>query len=148
MTAELTMGQNVPLHHDGEEVESLRDSVEWSLDGQLELDVSALLLGADGRVHDDNDFVFYNQPVGGDGAVRLLGKSPDDSFATDPLMVSPAGLPDDVVRVVVLVSHDGTATGDLSAVDRLALNIATVDEQKLCSLAVPPLGSETAVAAR
>ena len=42
--------------------------------GAADVDVAALLLGADGRVRSDEDFVFYNAPTGGDGAVRLLGK--------------------------------------------------------------------------
>lgn len=48
MTAtELAMGQNVPLLLDGEAVDALRVTVEWSLGGSVDFDVRALLVEAD-----------------------------------------------------------------------------------------------------
>ncbi|WP_165944448.1 TerD family protein [Micromonospora sp. KC213] len=48
--------------------------VQWAdPEAAADMDVSALLLGSDGRVCSDADFVFYNAPVGGDGSVRLVG---------------------------------------------------------------------------
>ena len=142
---ELTMGQNVPLLLDGQEVDALRVTVEWVLGGSIDLDVSALLLDGGGHVRDDADFVFYNQPVGGDGSVRLLGKGQDDTTSFDRLLVSPTSLPGAITRIVVLVSNDTTAPGSLSEIDGLALSIATADEQRLCRFAVPKLTTETAV---
>ena len=142
---ELTMGQNVPLLLDGQEVETLRLTVEWMLGGSIDLDVSALLLDDSGRVRDDADFVFYNQPVGGDGSVRLLGKSQDDTTSFDRLLVSPTSVPGDITRIVVLVSSDSAGPGHLSEIAGLALSISTADEQQLCRFAVPQLSAETAV---
>ncbi|WP_143664414.1 TerD family protein, partial [Streptomyces sp. NRRL B-24572] len=47
-------------------------------DGVPEVDASALLLDADGRVRGDGDLVFYNQPAHTSGAVRLLGQVRDE----------------------------------------------------------------------
>jgi tellurite resistance protein TerA len=53
----------------------LQISVELSAPSGCDVDVSAYLLTESGRVRDDNDMVFYNQPAGGDGAVRLADRS-------------------------------------------------------------------------
>lgn len=43
----------------------------WRADAGFEVDVAAFLLGPDERVCGDEDFIFFNQPVGADGAVEL-----------------------------------------------------------------------------
>ncbi|WP_346276743.1 TerD family protein [Pseudonocardia sp.] len=40
-------------------------------------------VGGEGRVRSDEDFVFYNAPTGGGGAVRLLGKRSQEDTAED-----------------------------------------------------------------
>ncbi|MFF4268595.1 TerD family protein [Streptomyces sp. NPDC001536] len=67
------------------------------------VDLSALLVGADGRVRSDEDLVFYNQPSGEDGAVRHVGA---DGSGPERVVVDPAGLPADVDRVVLVGSCD------------------------------------------
>ncbi|MFJ5179316.1 TerD family protein [Streptomyces griseoviridis] len=66
----------------------------------LAADVSALLLGADGRVRNDDDLVFYNHPSQG-------GVSIARSAVTADLVQVPA----DVDRVVVVVSADPLQPG-------------------------------------
>ncbi|MFD3836353.1 TerD family protein [Streptomyces sp. NPDC058642] len=67
------------------------------------VDLSALLVGADGRVRSDGDLVFYNQPSGEGGAVRHVGA---DGSGPERVVVDPAGLPADVDRVVLVGSCD------------------------------------------
>ncbi|WP_258028863.1 TerD family protein, partial [Streptomyces fradiae] len=58
MTHEMLKGSNVPL-----DAAAVRAVLRWSPGpGVPDVDASALLLGADGRVRFDEDFVFYNQP--------------------------------------------------------------------------------------
>lgn len=57
------------------------------------IDLTVLRLRADGKVGGDEDFVFYNQPVSPDGAVRLAGGRieidlPAVAAGTDRLVVS------------------------------------------------------------
>ncbi|MCX5326829.1 TerD family protein [Streptomyces sp. NBC_00120] len=66
----------------------------------LAADVSALLLGADGRVRSDDDLVFYNNPS--QDGVSIAG-----SAVTADLVRVPA----DVDRVVVVVSADPLQPG-------------------------------------
>uniref|UniRef100_A0AAU2JLR5 TerD family protein n=1 Tax=Streptomyces sp. NBC_00049 TaxID=2903617 RepID=A0AAU2JLR5_9ACTN len=67
------------------------------------VDLSALLVTADGRVRSDDDMVFYNQPSAESGAVRHLAA--DDS-GPERIEVDPAALPADVDRVVLIASCD------------------------------------------
>ena len=99
----LTKGGNVALlHRSAVEQGRLQAVVRWSDPGGAEVDVAALLLGPDGLVRSDEDFVFYNAPSGGDGAVRLLGKRTGDDTAEDRVAVDLEALPSDVDTVVIL----------------------------------------------
>ncbi|MFF5492563.1 TerD family protein [Streptomyces aquilus] len=67
------------------------------------IDLSALLVGADGRVRTDADLVFYNQPTAESDAVRHLAA---DAGAPERIAVDPGALPADVDRVVLVASCD------------------------------------------
>lgn len=72
----------------------------------VDADVSAYLLGASGKVRGDADMVFYNQPSGGDGAVRFEGSA----GTRGGFEVDFARLPEDVERVVFCVTiHEAQA---------------------------------------
>lgn len=89
-------------------------------------DLTLLLTGQDGRVADDGDFVFYNQPVGAGGAVRLLGKQAEGPAAVERAAVHLSVLPSHVRRVVLSVNMDvdtGLTCGTLTHA-RLTANSA------------------------
>jgi stress response protein SCP2 len=102
---DLTKGANVPV-----EAAGVRARLAWRAGpGVPDVDASALLLQADGRVRSDADFVFYNQPQHASGAVRHLGKS----GPSDTIEVRLADLPADVDRVVLAASADGGTFGQV-----------------------------------
>ncbi|MEV6275333.1 AIM24 family protein [Nocardia sp. NPDC051832] len=68
------------------------------------VDVSALLLGANGKVRSDSDFVFFNQPVGPGVTYRHGAGGPD------VVEVQTSALPGDVDKVVVTASLDRPGT--------------------------------------
>lgn len=74
----------------------------------FDLDASALLIGADGKVRSSADFIFYNQPAAADKSVVHLGDNrsgagdgDDEQITIDLRLVA-----SDVVRVVIVVSID------------------------------------------
>ncbi|MEG3629873.1 VWA domain-containing protein [Streptomyces poriticola] len=100
----------------------------WSAGpGVPEVDASALLLGADGRVRDDGDFVFYNQPRHGSGAVEHTGKrkSADAAVTTDALDVDLRSLEPAVERIVLCASADGGTFGQVPGLSLRLLDRAT-----------------------
>lgn len=97
---DLVAGQNVPLGEPRVQVDLLARNA----------DLSMLLVGANGRVDRDEDFVFYNNPRSADGAVTLTGSG---------ARVSTDLLPQRCERVVVVVSAgDGNTIADATAVLR------------------------------
>jgi tellurium resistance protein TerD len=74
----------------------------------FDLDASALLLGADGKVRSPADFIFYNQKSTADGSVVHQGDNrsgegdgDDEQIDVELLKVAP-----DVTRIVIAVSID------------------------------------------
>jgi tellurite resistance protein TerA len=66
-----------------------------------ETDVSAYLLGENGKVRDDRDMVFFNQPSGADGAVNLTPGTGSASFEVDL-----GRLPAAIARIVFCATID------------------------------------------
>ena len=99
----MSKGGNLPVA-----AGAVRVELGWSgSPGGPDADASALLLGADGRVRDDGDFVFYNQPQHASGAVRHLGKRREAAGTTDTVGVDLTALEPQIERVLLGASADG-----------------------------------------
>lgn len=107
MTHAMLKGSNIPL-----EAPAVRAVLRWTPGaGVPDVDVSALLLGADDRVRSDEDFVFYNQPRHPSGLVRHLPKKRLHEGLTDTVEADLAPLDGSVRRVVIAASADGGTFG-------------------------------------
>lgn len=105
MTHAMLKGSNVPL-----EATAVRAVLRWTPGaGVPDVDASALLLGADGRVRSDEDFVFYNQPRHPSGLVRRLPKKRVAEHLTDTVEADLAALDASVDQVVIAASSDGAS---------------------------------------
>ncbi|MCF2525959.1 VWA domain-containing protein [Yinghuangia soli] len=112
----MSKGANIPVP-----TSSLRAVVSWRTGGAPDVDVSALLLGDDGKVRGEDDFIFYNQPSHPSGAVTHAGKQTGaDGVATDAVKVDLNRVPTGVVRIVIGASADG---GTFGQVPGLALKL-------------------------
>ncbi|WP_371548044.1 VWA domain-containing protein [Streptomyces sp. NBC_00554] len=120
----MSKGANLPV-----EAGAVHVVLGWSGgSGAPDADASALLLGAGGRVRDDGDFVFYNQPQHASRAVRHLGKRQDAGATTDTVEVDLRALEPDIERVVLCASADGGTFGELSGLTLRLLDAGTRDE--------------------
>ena len=114
MTHVMAKGANIALP-----VAAVRAVLRWhAAPGSPDVDASALLVGADGRVRSDADFVFYNQPRHPSGVVRHLPKhrAGADGEIADTIEVELGKLPADIDRVVLAGSSEG---GSFRAVPNL-----------------------------
>ncbi|MFD4235425.1 TerD family protein [Streptomyces sp. NPDC058542] len=111
MGASMTMqkGSNVAVPAGTVRVELGRHAAA----GTPDVDASALLLVA-GKVRDDADFVFYNQPAHASGAVRHEGKRTAPDHVTDTLVVDFGKVEPAIDRIVVAASADGGTFGRVS----------------------------------
>ncbi|MGW7102875.1 TerD family protein [Streptomyces sp. NPDC054838] len=100
----LRKGANVPVEHT-----SVRVEVGWQeRPGTPDVDVSALLLTAAGKVRSDVDFVFYNQPAHRSGAASHEGRRQDGESVVETISVTLSAVEQDITTVVVAASTDGT----------------------------------------
>ncbi|MEF9905135.1 VWA domain-containing protein [Streptomyces sp. P9-A2] len=96
--------------------------------GVPDIDGSALLLTETGRVRDDGDFVFYNQPRHTSGAVTHLGKRHTSGAVTDTVEVDLRLLEPAVERVVLCASSDGGTFGQVPGLVLRLLEAGTAAE--------------------
>ena len=71
MATSLRKGQKADLTQGNSNVSRLLIDLDWQADSSIELDTSAFLLGTNGRVASDSDFVFYGNPTHASGAVKI-----------------------------------------------------------------------------
>lgn len=74
----------------------------------FDLDASALMLGANGKVRSSADFIFYNQRAAADGSVVHEGdnRTGDGGGDDEQILVDLSAMAPDVERVVFVVSID------------------------------------------
>ncbi|MCD9142306.1 TerD family protein [Streptomyces albireticuli] len=129
MTA-MTPGSNIPLS-------VARVTVDVT--APVRLDVSGLLLTADGKVRSDDDFVFYNQPSGPGVTHRAASGGTPDSITVDT-----AAVPADIDKIVVTASPDA-AGATFAGIEPTATVRGADDGSVLATFTPPRLGTETAL---
>ncbi|MER5543077.1 TerD family protein [Streptomyces sp. CG4] len=142
MTHAMLKGSNVPL-----EAETVRAVLRWTPgQGVPDVDASALLLGPDGRVRSDEDFVFYNQPRHPSGKVWRLGKRRVTEGLTDTIQSDLPGVEPDVGRILLVASADGITFDQVPALCILLYDAAVADGEPLAHFEIKPeTGAETAL---
>ncbi|MFF5917464.1 TerD family protein [Streptomyces flavochromogenes] len=126
---EIVKGGNLPVPGQVWRIAVVRRDAD---DGVPEVDASALLLDASGRVRGDGDLVFYNQPVHASGAVRLLDRVRDgerrvaDWLEIDTERVEPA-----VRRIVITASSEHGTFGQVPGLHIRTVSAATGEQLAL-----------------
>ncbi|MET8077594.1 TerD family protein [Streptomyces sp. NPDC005303] len=143
MTHAMLKGSNVPL-----EATTVRAVLCWAPgQGVPVVDASALLLGPDGHVRSDEDFVFYNQPRHPSGKVWLLGKKRLAEGPTDTIQTDLAGVEPDVSQILLVASVDDEATfARVQGLRILLYDASVADGEPLIRFDIKPeTGQETAL---
>ncbi|MET7814562.1 TerD family protein [Streptomyces sp. NPDC005395] len=126
----MTPGSNIPLS-------AARVTVDVA--APVRLDVSGLLLTADGKVRSDDDFIFYNQPTGQGVTYRSGGGTAQDAITVDTAAVPPG-----IEKIVVTASPD--AAGQTFQGIEPTATIRNADDNSVLATFTPPqLGAETAL---
>ncbi|MFE4630191.1 TerD family protein [Streptomyces mirabilis] len=126
----MTPGSNIPLS-------AARVTVDVA--APVRLDVSGLLLTADGKVRSDDDFIFYNQPTGPGVTYRSGGGAAPDAITVDTGAVPPG-----IEKIVVTASPDA-AGQTFQGIEPTATIRNADDNSVLGSFTPPQLGTETAL---
>ncbi|WP_129312118.1 TerD family protein [Streptomyces sp. L2] len=126
----MTPGSNIPLS-------AARVTVDVA--APVRLDVSSLLLTADGKVRSDDDFIFYNQPAGPGVTYRSGGGAGPDAITVDT-----AAVPPDIEKIVVTASPDAQGQ-TFQGIEPTATIRDAADGSVLGLFTPPQLGAETAL---
>ncbi|MGW7273494.1 TerD family protein [Streptomyces sp. NPDC054864] len=126
----MTPGSNIPLS-------ATRVAVDVA--APVRLDVSGLLLTADGKVRSDDDFIFFNQPAGPGVTYQSGGGTTPDKITVDTSAV-PAG----IEKIVVTASPDA-AGQSFQGIEPTATIRNADDGSVLATFTPPQLGGETAL---
>ncbi|MGW1213255.1 TerD family protein [Streptomyces sp. NPDC002499] len=126
----MTPGSNIPLS-------TARVAVDVA--APVRLDVSGLLLTADGKVRSDDDFIFYNQPNGPGVTYRSGGGT-----APDAIVVDTAAVPPGIEKIVVTASPDAQGQ-TFQGIEPTATIRGADDNAVLATFTPPQLGTETAL---
>ena len=118
MAISLQKGGNVSLSIEAPSMKKMLIGLGWdarATDGAaFDLDGSAFLLAASGKVRSDADFIFYNQTKSADGSVEHAGDNRTGAGDGDDevIVVQLDRVPDDVAKIAVAVTiHDAEARG-------------------------------------
>ncbi|MET9892944.1 TerD family protein [Streptomyces sp. NPDC006465] len=126
----MTPGSNIPLPV---------SRVTVDVTAPVRLDVSSLLLTADGKVRSDEDFIFYNQPSGPGVTYRSGGGTAPDAITVDTTAVPPG-----IEKIVVTASPDA-AGQSFQGIEPTATIRNAEDNTVLATFTPPQLGTETAL---
>ncbi|MEV0643187.1 TerD family protein [Streptomyces sp. NPDC050619] len=142
MTHAMLKGSNIPL-----EATTVRAVLRWAPgQGVPVVDASALLLGPDGRVRSDEDFVFYNQPRHPSGKVWLLGKKRVAEGPTDTIQTDLAGVEPDVSQIFLIASAEDNTFDRVPGLRILLYDATVADGEPLAYFDIKPeTGEETAL---
>jgi tellurium resistance protein TerD len=120
VSVSLTKGGNVSLTKEAPGLSAVTVGLGWdarTTDGQeFDLDASAIVCGADGKVVSDKHFIFFNNLSSPDGAVTHTGDNLTGEGAGDDeqIKVNLAGLTADVDKIVFPVSIYNAEAGGQS----------------------------------
>lgn len=116
MAISLSKGGNISLSKEAPGLTNVRIGLGWDprvTDGtEFDLDGSVFLLGENGKVRSDADFIFYNQLQSTDGSVTHLGdnRSGQGDGDDESVTVTLTGVPADVQRISFGVTIHEAAT--------------------------------------
>ena len=116
MALSLSKGGNLSLSKEAPGMTKVLVGLGWdarSTDGQdFDLDASAFLLKADGKVRADSDFIFYNQLNSVDGSVEHTGdnRTGEGDGDDEAIKVDLSKVPADIDRIAFTVTiHEADA---------------------------------------
>ncbi|GAA2110046.1 TerD family protein [Kitasatospora saccharophila] len=118
MPVSLTKGGNVSLTKEAPGLAAVAVGLGWDVrtttGAEFDLDASAIVLNAEGKVYSDRHFVFFNNTSAPDGTVVHTGDNRTGEGAGDDesINVNLAALPADVTKIVFPVTiYDGLNRG-------------------------------------
>ncbi|MGX6443565.1 TerD family protein [Neobacillus sp. K501] len=131
MVLSLIKGQKIDLTKNNPDTQLLSVGLNWQAPGNLDIDVSAFMVGQDEKIVSEEDFVFYGQPSSSNGSVVIeesITTNEKQNFLVDLLHV-----PEEVQKIIFTLSiyesdFNGHTFEEVSAIQLRILNKQTLEE--------------------
>lgn len=111
MAVRLSKGQKVDLTKTNPNLKEIIVGLGWASNPAVsstnfDLDASAFLIGSNGKVKDENDLVFYNNPSGGQGSVKHSGDNKKGSGQGDDeqIRINLSAVPTYIERIAFAIT--------------------------------------------
>lgn len=111
MAVRLSKGQKVDLTKSNPNLKEIIVGLGWASNPtassySFDLDASAFLIGSNGKVKDENDLVFYNNPSGGQGSVKHSGDNKKGSGEGDDeqIHINLSAVPANIERIAFTIT--------------------------------------------
>ena len=110
MGVSLSKGGNVSLTKEAPGLTAVDVGLGWDVNtfsgGEFDLDATAIIVGASGKVLSDQHFIFFNNLASPDGTVQHMGdnRTGEGEGDDEVIKINLAGMSPDVQRVVFAVS--------------------------------------------
>jgi tellurium resistance protein TerD len=137
MAVRLSKGQKVDLTKSNPNMKEIIVGLGWASNPaassyNFDLDASAFLIGSNGKVKDENDLVFYNNPSGGQGSVKHSGDNKKGSGEGDDeqIHINLSAVPAYIERIAFTITINdsqkkGQSFGDIKNSYVRILNAST-----------------------
>ncbi|MBC2726702.1 VWA domain-containing protein [Desulfosporosinus sp.] len=132
---QVTKGQKADVTKNRPDIKNLAVKLSWHVKGggnpaHYEIDSAAFLLTMNGNTRDDRDFVFYNNPAGGNGAVHHSVAHDGDG---EKIVIDLARLPQDICRIAFTITiHAAEARGqNFGQIDQIRVAVCNKDTQEV-----------------
>ena len=113
LTHQLKKGQKISLEVYAPNVEKIKAIFGWKiLDSRCDMDVSAFLIGANGKVLNDNWVVFYNQPFSPDKSVFFIKQ--ENSLGQEQISINLKMLNSAIRKIVFVLTIDEAFSRNLN----------------------------------
>jgi len=138
MSVSLRKGGNVSLSKEAPGLKAALIGLGWDArgtDGQdFDLDAVAFILGSNGKVRSDTDFIFYNNRTGANGAVQHQGDNLTGAGEGDDeqVLMNLQGMDANVAKIVVAVTiHEADQRGqNFGQVNNAFMRVANAEGGK------------------
>ena len=106
MGVKLRKGEKVDLTKNHPNLKNIVVGLGWDSNSSIDLDASAFLLSASGKVNSDSDFIFYNNPSGANGSIMYSGDKRSGAGNTDAeqIKINLSLVPQHIVKIAFSIT--------------------------------------------
>ncbi|WP_027626725.1 TerD family protein [Clostridium lundense] len=109
MSISIQKGEKIDILKIVKEINEIYIIIDYKVDneGEYDIDGAAFILSTNGKVKSEKDFIFYNNPVGGNGSIRHSRNISSSNSGKERISIKLSSVPIDIDKVSFTITiHD------------------------------------------